>query len=251
MSAFLQDVRYNLRMLLKSPCFTTVVVITLALGIGANTALFSVISGMLLRPLPFPEPNRLVAMWTMLPRWGREGASAPDFQDWRNSAALEDAAAVSRASMNLGNVSEPQRLIVGRATANLFSVMRVQPVIGRTFSAAEDRPAGPNVVMLGRSLWQRQFGGRVDVLGKTVKLNGISYEVIGVAPIEVNVITSADMWVPAQLRPDLPRRGDFLRVIGRLKDGVTIEQAQAQLSGLARQLSDRYPDTNKGGQLAL
>ncbi|HKB53004.1 MAG TPA: ABC transporter permease, partial [Ramlibacter sp.] len=187
----------------------------------------------------------LVAMWTMLPRWGREAASAPDYQDWRQSPVLEDAAAASRSSMNLGDVSEPERLIAGRVTANMLPVLKLQPVVGRNFTAAEDAPGGPNVVMLGRSLWQRQFGGRADVLGKTVKLNGIPYEIIGVLPSEVNILGQTDLWVPAALRPDAGRRGDFLRVIGRLKDGVTLEQAQAQLSTLARQLSDQYPNSNK------
>ena len=245
MDTLRRDLSYALRMLWKSPAVTLIAVLSLSLGIGANTALFSIIDGMLLRPLPYRQPERLVAMWTMLPRWGREAASAPDFQDWRKVEALQDAAAVSRKSVNLGEVSEPQHLVAGRITANYFSVLGLSPVIGRTFTPAEDQPGGANVLMLGRTLWQRQFGGRADVLGRTVQLNGVSYEVIGVAPSEMNVVTEADLWVPAALPPDAPRRGDFLRVVGRLKDGATVEQAQAQLSALARELSDRYPNTNK------
>lgn len=245
MDTLRRDLSYALRMLFKSPAVTLIAVLSLTLGIGANTALFSIIDGMLLRPLPYRQPDRLVALWTMLPRWGREAASAPDFQDWRKVKALQDAAAVSRASMNLGEISEPQRLIAGRVTANYLSVLGLSPVIGRSFAPAEDQPGGANVVMLGRALWLRQFGGRADVLGKTVKLNGVSYEVIGVAPSELNVITPADVWVPAALRPDANRRSDFLRVVGRLQEGASIEQAQAQLSALARELSDRYPDSNK------
>ena len=164
MDTLRRDLSYAVRMMFKSPAVTLIAVLSLALGIGANTALFSIINGMLLRPLPFSEPNRLVAMWTMLPQWGREAASGPDFHDWRKSSVLEDAAAFSRASMNLGEVSEPQRLIAGRGTASLLPVLKVQPILGRNFTAAEDQPGGPNVVLLGQSLWQRQFGGRRDIL---------------------------------------------------------------------------------------
>jgi len=245
LESFLADLRFALRLLRNSPGFALVAVLTLALGIGANTAIFGLIDAMLLRPLPFTESDRLVSMWTMLPRWGREVASGPDFQDWRKSAALEDAAAVSRTSMNLGDVTEPERLIAGRATASLLPVLKLHPIIGRNFAPAEDQPGGPNVVLLGRALWLRQFGGRTDILGKAIQLNAVPYEVIGVVPTEINIIAAADVWIPQALRSDLPRRGDFLRVIGRLRPGFTVEQAQAQLATLAHQLSDQYPDTNK------
>ena len=247
MDTLLQDLRYGLRMLRKSPGFTAVALVTIALGIATNTIIFSVVHGVLLRPLPFPGPDRILSVWTQLPQWGREEASLPDFVDWREQAkSFDGMAAVTVGSATLGGTSEPQRIIVGRASTDLWRVLQAPPVLGRTFTPAEDTPNGPKVAMLSYGLWQSRFGGKPEVIGQTIQLNSVPYTVIGVAPEELSIVRG-DVWAPLALAVNpAERRSDFLKVVGRLKPGVLREQAQAELNGIAKRLEQSYPATNKG-----
>jgi putative ABC transport system permease protein len=247
MDSFLQDLRYGCRMLLTKPGFALTAVLSLALGIGANTAIFSAIHSVLLRPLPLPQPDRLQALWTELPKWGRETASLPDYTDWRQqSQSFEDMAAMTTTNANLGGVDDPERLVIGRATASFFRVLQASPVIGRAFSDEEDAPNRPKVAMLSYGLWQRRFGGRSDIVGQTVSINAVPYTVIGVAPRELG-FAPADVWAPLAIQAQAAgRRADFLQVFGRLKPGVTPQQAQAELTTIARRLEQQYPGSNLG-----
>ena len=247
MDTLLQDLRYGLRMLRKSPGFTAVALVTIALGIATNTIIFSVVHGVLLRPLPFPGPDRILSVWTQLPQWGREEASLPDFVDWREQAkSFDGMAAVTVGRATLGGTSEPQRIIVGRASTDLWRVLQAPPVLGRTFTPAEDTPNGPKVAMLSYGLWQSRFGGKPEVIGQTIQLNSVPYTVIGVAPEELSIVRG-DVWAPLALAVNpAERRSDFLKVVGRLKPGVLREQAQAELNGIAKRLEQSYPATNKG-----
>jgi putative ABC transport system permease protein len=185
MESFWQDVKYGTRMLRKSPGFTLVVVLTLALGISANTAIFSVVDALLLRPLPFQDPERLVVVWGTRPEVGREEASLPDFADWRAQNKTFDAlAAGAPNSVTLTGQDEPERLTGAAMTANFLSVLGVQPILGRSFLPEEDRPGGPRAVILSHGLWQRRFGEDRGVLGRTMTLDGQGYtmeQVLGIA----------------------------------------------------------------------
>lgn len=247
MDTLLQDIRYGLRMLRESPGFTVVALVTIALGIAANTLIFSVVHSMLLRPLPFPDSGRILSVWTQLPRWGREEVSVPDFQDWRAQAtSFEAMAAVTGGSATLGGTSDPQRIAVRRASSDLWRVLQAPPVMGRTFAKEEDTPNGLKVVMLSHAFWQSRFGGKSEVIGQSIQLNAVPYTVIGVAPAESAIITG-DVWIPLAVAVNpAERRSDFLTVIGRLKPGVSREQAQAELDGIAKRLEQAYPATNKG-----
>jgi putative ABC transport system permease protein len=247
METLIQDLRYGYGMLVKSPAFAVVAILTLALGIGANTAIFTVIYGVLIRPLPFPQPDRLQALWTLFASGDREGASLPDFVDWRQQAQSFDAMAAFTASSGvLGGVDEPERLIVGRATGDFSKIIQIAPVIGRFFNEAEDKPGAAKVAMLSYGLWQRRFGGRSDILGQTIQISSVPYTVIGVAPAELDVVRKVDLWSPLAMPVDPnTRRSDFLHVIGRLKPGVSPDQAQAEMSAIGERLKQEYPVSNK------
>ena len=247
MKNLLQDVRYGVRMLLKNPIFAVASVLTLALGLGGNTVIFTVVYGVLLRPLPFPQPDRLQTLWTGFPNGDHEGASLPDFVDWRQQAqSFDGMAAFTLSSATLGGVDQPERLIMGLASADFSKIGNNSPPLGRFFNAAEAQPSAAKVVMLSYGFWQRRFAGRTDVVGQTLQINSIPYMVIGVTPLEVDALRKIDMWAPLALQVDPNRRrADFLRVIGRLKPGVSTQQAQAEMSAIAQRLQQQYPVSNK------
>ncbi|MGA9471247.1 MAG: ABC transporter permease [Terriglobales bacterium] len=247
MKNLLQDVRYGVRMLLKNPIFAVASVLTLALGLGGNTVIFTVVYGVLLRPLPFPQPDRLQTLWTGFPNGDHEGASLPDFVDWRQQAqSFDGMAAFTLSSATLGGVDQPERLIMGLASADFSKIVNTSPTLGRFFNAAEAQPSAAKVVMLSYGFWQRRFAGRTDVVGQTLQINSIPYMVIGVTPLEVDALRKIDMWAPLALQVDPNRRrADFLRVIGRLKPGVSTQQAQAEMSAIAQRLQQQYPVSNK------
>ncbi len=245
-----QDLRYGLRMLAKSPGFTAVAVLTLALGIGANTAIFTYVNAILLRPLPIDDPDRMVFLWATNPSQGlnRNLVSAPDFADWRHrNRAFEDLTALFGATHNLTGVDEPVRVSSYRVSASFFPLLGVKPALGRTFLPEEERPGWRRVVVLSHGLWQRRFGADTGVIGQTIKLDGEAYTVIGVMPPDFQFLGQADLWTPLALdagRSDRSRR--FLLVMGRLKPGVTIEQARAEMEAIAGRLGQEYPETNAG-----
>jgi len=247
-----QDLRFGLRTLVKNPGFTIVAVIALALGIGANSAIFSVVNAILLRPLPYKSPDQLVAIWEEARHLGfpKDTPSPANFLDWRQqSTVFEGMSAFTERSFNLTGVGEPERLDGRRVSSNLFDVLGVKPIIGRTFVAQEDQP-GSKVVLLNESLWKRRFGGDPGVIGRSVNLNGAPYTVVGVLPNTVRLPTSGNwrdqVWVPlAFSSAEAASRGThYLEVIARIKPAVTLPKAQAEMDTIAARLAQQYPDVN-------
>src|SRR4051812_12040949 len=251
MRTLLQDVRHTLRMLRKNPGFTTVAVLTLALGIGANTAIFSIVRAVVLRPLPFPEAGQLYNVWTQLSDFGREEVSLPDYRDWRDqNTVFQQMAAFLDSAANVAGGGEPERVPFISTTANLFSVVQVQPVVGRLLVEDDNRSGAPKVAVLSHRFWVRKFGARREAIGQQLTLNTTSYTIVGVAPPEMDTFTTADVIIPlsfsdAQLA-QLGRRSDFLHVIARAKPGVSKKEIDAQMQGIAARLSQQYPQTNLG-----
>ena len=250
MSDLLHDLRYAVRTQLKNPAFTIVAVIALALGIGANTAIFSVVNTVLLRPLPYKDPERLVMVWEDASKHGypRDTPAAANFVDWRDqNQVFESMAAIADESFNLTGAGDPERLEGRRVSANLFPMLGVEPQIGRVFTAAEDQPGSGNVVVLSYGLWQRRFGGDPSIVGKPLTLNGNSYTVVGVMPARFQFPTSDDQaWVPIALTSQQAanRNRHYLQVIARLKPGVTLPQAQTEMNTIATRLQQQYPQSN-------
>ena len=247
----LNDLRYALRQLIKAPSFTVVAILTLALGIGACTAIFSVVNTVLLQPLDYPDSGRIVMIReTQLPQFPEFSVSPPNFLDWqKQTKSYEYLAAYSGAGMNLTGEGEPQRLVGIKATANYFEVFGVKPVLGRMFLPEEDAVGKNHVVVLSYAFWQRVFGGTRDVVGRSIQLNGEPYTVVGVAPTG-GLTSKVDLWTPMAFKPDETandaRGAHYINVFGRLKPGVTAAQAKAELNVLATQLAQQYPDSNKG-----
>jgi putative ABC transport system permease protein len=246
METLLKDIRYGVRTLLKTPGFTAAAVIALALGIGANTAIFSVVNAVLLRPLPFQQSDQLVMVWEKRAQLGRERnvVSPPDFNDWRaQNQVFEDMAAFSGQGFNLGAGTEPERIQGAGVSPSLFSILRVQPRLGRAFQADEDRPNSNPVVIIGSALWQRSFASDPEIVGKTIKLDEKAYTVVGVMPADfVFPDRRAEIWVPLTLSPEDAnnRGGHNLRVVARLKPGVTLQQARTEMDSITAQLEQQY-----------
>ena len=257
MRTLLQDVRYGLRVLTKNPAFTAAAVLTLALGVGANVAIFSLFNGLLLRPLPYPESERLVRLWDRNESAGLPyfSVSIPNFFAWREqSRSFEALGAYREDGFNLLSNHEPVRVDGARATADLFEVLGVPPLLGRTFSTDEDSPGGDKVVLLTHGLWQRLFGGDPGALGSETMLDGALHTVIGIMPADFQFPQQPDveLIVPYALYLDERARGaHFLRVLGRLERGVTPEQAQTEMEAIAGRLEQESPDINKGWTVVL
>ncbi|HEV8483088.1 MAG TPA: ABC transporter permease, partial [Blastocatellia bacterium] len=255
-----QDFRYGSRVLLKKPGFTAIAVITLALGIGANTALFSVVNGVLLRPLPYSEPEHLVWMGGWSRGGDKEmGVTPADFLDYReqNTTFAQFAASISDTlPATLTGSGEPERLKIAAVTANYLDVFGLKPELGRTFIAEEEQAGRGSVVVLSRSLWQRRFGADPSIIDRTITLDGTSLTVIGVMPPEFQYPLGAELWKPMSFdgppqSPMKSREFHFLRPVGLLKSGMTIEQAQAEVETIARALESQYPKTNTNLSLYL
>ena len=225
MTTLLQDLRYGLRMLAKNPGFTAVAVLTLALGIGATTAIFTVVNAELLRPLPYPHPEELVYVQEILDKFGATPFAANhEFVAWRNqSRTLSPVAAYMNTWFNLTGEGEPERVTCGLATTSFFSLLGVRPVAGRLFLPEEDRPGGPPVVILSEALWKRRYGGDPSVVGKGVTLDGETYTVVGVLPASFVIPdafkTDYALWVPLAESDTGAGLFRLVRVIGRLKTG--------------------------------
>jgi putative ABC transport system permease protein len=247
-----QDVRYGARMLLKTPGVTFVVVLALALGIGANTAIFSVVNAVLLRPLPYDESDRLVFLSESSKTMAEISVSYPNFSDWRNqNHVFESIGVYNRNSYNLVGFDEPERILAAQASADLFTALRVQPAIGRVYTNEEDKPGGTPVVILSYGLWQRRFGGQSSIINQQVNFNNKSYTVIGVMPASFQYPSRVEMWVPVgQLSGDVSwqQRGNHpgLYGVARLKPGVTVAQARADMDIIAANLEKQYPNSNSG-----
>jgi putative ABC transport system permease protein len=251
LETFLQDLRFGARMLKKNPGFTFIAVLTLGLGIGANTAIFSMVYALLLRPLPYAEAERLVQLAEKSRAGGRLDVSYPNFDDWRARAqSFEGMASVRNQSFSLTGVDQPVQLRGRTVSWNFFQLLGVQPQLGRVFVDADDKYGATRTVLLSHGMWQDRFGGAADVLGKKLLLDGEPYEVIGVLPPGFEYFRADDLYVPIGLflRPEasLAGRGNRmgLSVVARLKPGVTLAQANAEMTGIAAQLEREYPAAN-------
>ncbi|HKY27251.1 MAG TPA: ABC transporter permease [Pyrinomonadaceae bacterium] len=247
----LQDLRLGLRMLFKSPGFSAIIVMTLALGIGANVALFSVVNGVLLNPLPFPQPEQLVTIDQSKPNFDMGAVPYPNFLDLQKENTTFTAMAIHRGfGFSLVGAGEPERVAGRLVSAEMFSVLDVKPVLGRPFTPDEDRAGANAVVIISGNLWQRKFGGAPDVVGRGITLDDRSYEIVGVLPPNFSLFRTTDVFVPIEQwdGPALKVRaaGLGLHGIGRLKPGVSIEQGQADLERIMQNLAATYPATNKG-----
>lgn len=258
METLLRDIRYGLRGLLKRPGFTLIALIALALGIGANTAIFSLVNAVLLRPLPFPEADRLVWVFGNIRNGGNRASVSPlDFLDYRaqNTTFEEFAASISvPVPLNLTGSGEPERLTAAAVTGNYFQALGVKPALGRTFLLENEKPGNDQVAVLSYSLWQKRFGGDPAIFSKTITLDGKTCAVLGVMSKDFSFPQSAELWVPLNFdgSPGMKqRKAHFLRPIGRLKAGVTLAQAQADTDAVARRLEEAYPETNKSWNLRL
>lgn len=241
MQTFLQDLKYALRMLKKNPAFTTVAILTLAVGIGANSAIFSVVNSVLLRPLPYREPGQLVRVYSEFPtmKLQKFWLSAPEMLDiQREAKSWEAIGAWAPGGQNVGTESEPLRVTSAAITRSLINVLGVQPVLGRNFTEEEDRNGGPRVALISHGLWQKGFGGAGDIIGKQIQVNSAATTVVGVMPpnfaFPPGSNDQVELLVPFQFDPANPgnRAGHFLSVIGRLKPGVTTEQAMSEMTSL-------------------
>jgi predicted permease len=240
-----QDLRYTARTLARAPGFTAVAILVLALGIGANTAVFSVTDFVLIRPLPFPSPDRLVALWEKLPGYTHMELSPANYRDWkRMNTVFEDMAAVTTWQVNLIGQGAPERIKGALVTGNLFAVLRVQPLLGRPITPSDDRESAPHTVVLSYGLWQRAFGGDAGVLGQKVNLGGTPHIVIGIMPPQFSFPDQeVDFWAPFEF-PEMAfadRNNNLLNCVGRLRDGVSLQQAGAEMNVLADQLRRQYP----------
>ena len=251
MNSIIKDLRFALRGLIKHPMFTAIAVITLALGIGGSTSIFTVVDAALLRGLPYRSSDRLYHIWENTPKkeFPKREFSYPDYQDYQQNNVFEGLAAYTGGGVILSGYGDPESLNAPRASANFFSVLGVDPMLGRTFQAGEDTQGGPKVTILTYGLWQRRFGGDQGIVGRALTLNGESYTVIGVLPASFQfALRPADLWVPYQpTQNQLTRR--FMHgtnLIGRLKSDKTVEEAQSELSLIASRIEQQHNDSHAG-----
>jgi putative ABC transport system permease protein len=250
MQNLLQDLRYAFRLLAKSPGFTAIAILTLALGIGANTAIFSVVNGVLLRPLAFRDPSRLVIVAEKSP-FPTISTSHENYVDWRNqSRSFESMEATRGTNLTLTGAGEAERLSARMATAGLFPLLGVEASVGRTFLKEEDQAGGTPVALLSYGLWQRRFGGSRDIIGKSISLDARPYTVVGVLPGSFQILQPAEVFVPfkpwAATLPDDRNWHPGIIAVARLKPGVSREQARAEMVGITKRLEQQYPDYNTG-----
>lgn len=253
MRSYFQDLWFAVRVLLKNPGFTLIVVTTLAVAIGLNTALFSVVNSVLLRPLEYSAPDRLVQVWETSPvgETTRGAASPNNFLDWRNqSQSFEQIGAYSLWLSTRTGTGEPTEISALRVSVNFFDLLGVAPQLGRGFVSKEDGPDGNRVVVISHDFWQRHFGGRSDVIGQQLRLDDDTRTVIGVmrSDFSQSPLTTeyrSELWLPVLLDPTANLRGiHSLRVVAPLKSGVSLAQTQSEMTGIAQRLAQTYPDTN-------
>jgi len=255
MGTVLQDLKYGLRMLAKNPGFTAVAVLTLALGIGANTAIFSVVNGVLLNPLPYPEPNQLVTLHESKPNFPYGSISYLNFRDWQKENHTFSSIAVARGyGFTLTGAGEPERVRAEFVSSDFFPLLGVKPLIGRTFAPGEDEIGAAPIALVSAGFWKRKFGSAREILGKALILDGRSYTIVGVIPSSFDLLLKSfspkEVYIPIGQwdHHGLKFRGAGLGIhgIGRLKPGVTLQQARADMDGVTRNLAVAYPDADKG-----
>src|SRR5215831_14880231 len=250
----MNDLRFAVRQLIKNPAFSAVAILTLALGIGANTAIFSIVNAVLLRPLPYPDADRIMVMNESSGPGQDYSVALPDYFDWqKDNTAFEHLAATHKESRNLSGIPgrDPERISCASVTRNFFNIIGLPPQIGRTFSEEEDRVGAPPVVVISDRLWQRAFNRDPKILGQVVTLHDQSYTVIGVMPRQMTSPQDTDVWLSMMRRSNntvwMSRTvHPMIFVWGKLKPGVTVERARTEMKGIAARLEKTYPDTNRG-----
>lgn len=262
MNAFWQDLRYGLRMLLKKPGFTLIAVATLAIGIGANTAIFSLINGVLLKPLPYTAPEQLVRLFEKSRTQPKFPMAQGNFQDYREqNKTLTGLALYTRQDVELARDDKPEQLPALGISAGFFAVLGVQPLLGREFHREDELPENNSIVIFSHRLWQRRFNGDPDIVGKSVTLSGRLFTVVGVMPPGVQHVggdyrstghgESVDAWWPLEMKPQASRGAHFCNAIGRMKPGISAAQVESDFNVIAARLEQQFPDSNKGWRIAV
>ncbi len=249
MGILMQDLRFAVRQMAKKPGFTAVVVLTMALGIGANAAIFSVLDAVLLRPLPYSDPNRLIKVWTRFTGIGapndQNWVSAPEFRDFQQlNKSFSDLAAIGSGSINLGVKGSPQRVVGASVSPNLFPMLGAQTLLGRTFLPEEAQPGRDHEVVLSYGLWRRVFGGNKNVIGSTIDIDGVPMSVVGVMPDGFAYPDEAEIWGPLAFSPDdlseNSRGGHGLEVLGRMKPGLSLAQVQSDMDRVGKTMIEQH-----------
>ena len=247
----LNDLSYCARTLRKAPVFTAAAVLTLALGVGANTAIFTVVNAELLRPLPFAEPDRLVRLFEKNDKLNirQFSASVLNYLSWKEQTeTFEQLGAIGFASFNLTGSGDPEQFNGTTISPSMFPLLGIQPVRGRAFREGEDKPGSPPAAMISEGLWKRRFGGDASLIGNTVMLNGVAYTVVGIAPRALATLTGGDIWIPLPIDPNREARlNHVITAVGRTKPGVTLQQAQAEMDTISRRVGRQYPETKDWG----
>ncbi|HLY20733.1 MAG TPA: ABC transporter permease [Bryobacteraceae bacterium] len=258
MQFFWQDLRYGARSLFKNPGFCAVAVLALALGIGPNTAIFTMVNAVLLKPLPIPEPNRVVMIWGTMLKSGFDQlpVSAADFLDWKRQShsfeTMSAAFAIPEYGLNISGIGDPERVPAALASQEFLPALGITPLAGRNFLPDEDRPGGPPAVLISNALWQRRFSSDPSAVGRTLTVDGIPRTIVGVVPHQLGEMVPADLWLPTAINPNNPPRENHnYGVVARLKPGVTLAQARAEMTVIARRLEAAYPATNDGWGITM
>ena len=256
MESLFKDIRYGLRSLLKHPTFTAISIVTLALGIGANSAIFSVVNAVVLRPLPYQDSERLAMLWTTKDANLEQPFSFADYNDFKSQAKSFSAigAASPLWSFTLTGNGEPEPIQGMYFSASMFELLKVVPEKGRAFTADEDRPGGPPVVIISRALWERRFGGDPSVIGKSMAISGTTATIVGIMPAQFQFLDpAAELWMPLWQNQfaSSARQVRLLSVAGRLNDGVQTSEANAELTNIAQRLESAYPDSNRDVSLRV
>ena len=247
LAQILTDMRYGTRQLLKAPGFTVVAILTLAVGIGASSAIFSVVNGVMLRPLPYPEPERVVRVMEVLPQYGRFAVAPANFLDWRDrNRVFERIAAYTSGNDTITGSEGPERVPRALVSWDTFELLGVAPTLGRSFRKDEDVPQRNKVIVISHGMWQRRFGSDRDILGRTINISGAPVTIVGVMPAGFYFAgRTTEFWRPIALDATNASRGaHFLAVVARLKRGISLQQADSEMRGIATQLAKQYPDTN-------
>jgi putative ABC transport system permease protein len=255
---FWQDLRYGFRTLLRNPGFCAVAILALALGIGPNTAIFTMVNAVLLKPLPVPEPNRVVMIWGTLLKSGFDQmpVSAADYLEWKKQAHSFDqmsaAFAIPEFGLNVSGAGDPERVSAALASKEFLPALGIKPIVGRNFLPEEDRPGGPPAVLISHALWQRRFHSDPAAIGRNLTVDGIPRTVVGVVPHELGEMVAADLWLPTAINPNNPERQNHqFGIVARLKPSVTVAEARAEMAVIARRLESAYPATNTGWGVTL
>jgi putative ABC transport system permease protein len=256
---FWQDLRYGIRSLLRTPGFTVVATLALALGIGPNSAIFTMVNAVLLKPLPIPDAGRVVMIWENMLKSGFDQlpVSSADYLDWKRQAqSFEEMAAafaIPEYGLNISGAGEPERVPAALASREFLPALGIKPIVGRNFLPEEDRPGGPPAVLISHALWQRRFRSDPAIVGSTLTVDGVPRTIVGVVPHELGEMVNADLWLPTAVDGHDPnaRKNHQYGIVARLKPGVSVAQARAEMTTIARRIAQQYPATNHGTGIRL